>query len=58
LAGWLIGWLAMWRPEISEVGRDRDFRFFAIDSVDYRGSTIIRKHYKNFKIRPLWVPVL
>jgi hypothetical protein len=35
-------WLAGWRPEISELGRDRDFRFFAIASVDCGGSTIIK----------------
>jgi hypothetical protein len=37
-----FGWLAWWKPEISDLGRDKDFRFFAIASVDCGGSTIIK----------------
>jgi hypothetical protein len=37
--------------EISELARDRDFWFFAIDSVDCGGSTIIKKLGPG----PLWV---
>jgi hypothetical protein len=44
--------MAGWRPEISELGRDRDFQFFAIDSVDYGGPTII----KILNQAPLCVP--
>ncbi len=53
-AVWLAGWLAGWRPEVSELGRDRDFRFFAIVSVDCGGSTII----KILNQAPLYVPKL
>jgi hypothetical protein len=50
----LDGWLAGWRPEISELGRDRDFQFFAIASIDCGGSTII----KILNQAPLCVPEL
>ncbi len=50
-AVWLAGWLSGWVHQIEELGRDRDFRFFAIDSV---GSTII----KILDQAPLWVPEL
>jgi hypothetical protein len=39
LAGWLAGWLAG-NAEISELARDRDFRFAAVDSVGHGGWTI------------------
>ncbi len=47
LAGWGV-------DQISELGRDRDFRFFAIASVDCGGSTIIKFLDQIF----LWVPEL
>jgi hypothetical protein len=53
LAGWLAGRLAG-NAEISGLGRDRDFRFFAIDSVDDGGWNI----QKMLDQAPLWVPVL
>ncbi len=46
-----FGWLAGWRPEISELERDRDFRFFAIASVDWK-----LHHYKNFEPGPPLCP--
>jgi hypothetical protein len=50
----LAGWLAGWRPEISELGRDGDFWFFEIASVDCGGFTII----KILNQAPLCVPEL
>jgi hypothetical protein len=47
-AVWLGDWVG---SEISELARDRDFWFFAIDSVGCGGSTII----KIFGAGPLWV---
>jgi hypothetical protein len=42
-AVWLAGWLAVWGTSSEELGRDRDFWFFAIDSVDCGGSTIVTR---------------
>jgi hypothetical protein len=46
------GWLAGWVHWIEVLRRDRDFRFLAIDFIDFRGSTI------KFGPGPLWVPEL
>jgi hypothetical protein len=46
-----FGWLAVWGTYFEELGRDRDFWFFAIDSVDHGGSTIT----KILDQAPLWV---
>jgi hypothetical protein len=35
-------WLGGWGTSFEELGRDRDFQFFAIDSVSRRGDSIIK----------------
>jgi hypothetical protein len=42
LGGWVAGWLGGWGTSFEELGRDRDFQFFAIDSVGRRGDSIIK----------------
>jgi hypothetical protein len=51
LGGWVAGWLGGWGTSFEELGRDRDFQFFAIDSVGRRGDSII----KIMDPAPLWV---
>jgi hypothetical protein len=42
LDGWEAGWLGGWGTSFEELERDRDFWFFAIDSVGRRGDSIIK----------------